>query len=259
MARYNRNRSPTARTETNRPSAQPASRSTNTSTIPIGLITLAAVGFGTLTALLVVPSLFPQSPLTTLQPEATTQTVATPISMAELYQRVSPAVVLIETGDGRGSGVIIDAIGTIVTNRHVVAGHRQVNIKTTLGTYTGLVTKNSSGVDLALVKIDAKQPLPCIHLATESLSIGQSVYALGNPVGLEHTFTNGMVSHLDGNGEILHTAAIAPGSSGSPLINERGYIVAINRAVRRDLTVGVAIPASAVATLSPTSACSSKH
>jgi S1-C subfamily serine protease len=257
MARHNYNRSPTARTKTNRPSAQPASPSTDKSTIPIELITLAGVGFGILATLLVVSNLFHQSPIAQ-PPEATTQKVSTPISAAQLYQGASPAVVSILTGDGRGSGVLIDASGTIVTNKHVVAGHLQVSVKTTSGIYTGVVTENNSGVDLALVKINPKQPLPCIHLATESLAIGQSVYALGNPVGLENTFTNGIVSHLDG-GDVLHTAAIAPGSSGSPLLNERGDIVAINRAVRRDLTVGVAIPASAVATLSPTSACSSKH
>jgi S1-C subfamily serine protease len=257
MARYSHNRSPTTRTEKNRPTAQSASPSTNKSTIPIELITLAGVGFGILTALLiVVPKLLPQ-PLITPQPEATTQKVTTPISTAQLYQGAFPAVVSIMTGDGRGSGVLIDPSGVIVTNRHVVAGHQQVSVKTTFGTYAGVVTKSSSGVDLALVKIEAKQPLPCIHLATESLAIGQSVYALGNPVGLENTFTNGIVSHLNG-GDVLHTAAIAPGSSGSPLLNESGDIVAINRAVRQDLTVGVAIPASAVVALSPTS-CSPKH
>jgi S1-C subfamily serine protease len=253
MARHNYNRSPTARTERNRPSAQSASPSTDKSTIPIELITLAGVGFGILATLLVTSNLFHQPPITQ-PPEATTQKV-TPTSTAQLYERGKPAVVSIKTGDGRGSGVIIDPSGTIVTNRHVVAGHRQVSVKTTSGTYTGVVTENHSGVDLALVKINPKQPLPCIHLATESLAIGQSVYALGNPVGLENTFTNGIISHLNG-GDVLHTAAIAPGSSGSPLLNESGDIVAINRAVRRDLNVGVAIPASAVATLSPTSACS---
>jgi S1-C subfamily serine protease len=255
MARYYDNRSPTGRTKKNKLSAQPDSPSTNKLMIPLELVTLVSICLGILTTLLVVPNLFPQTPITMPQPESTTQKITTPISTVELYKRVSPAIVSIETGDGRGSGAIIDRDGTIVTNKHVVAGYRKVSVKTTSGTYTGLATDNSSGIDLALVKIDAKQPLPCIRLETEPLAIGQPVYALGNPLGLERTFTNGIVSNLDGGGDVLHTAAIAPGSSGSPLLNERGDVVAINRAVRRDLTVGVAIPASAVDSLSPTSAC----
>jgi len=179
-------------------------------------------------------------------------------SQTELYQNSRSAVVMIYAGAAQGSGVIADGKGVIITNEHVVRGQTTVEIKTTWGkTYKGKVNQINAQADLAVVSISEPQDrtFPCLGFATAGAEIGQPIYALSNPLGMESTFTNGMVSRIENNGDILHTAAIAPGSSGSPLIDASGKVIAINKAVRRDLAVSIATPAIAVSNLAPQSNC----
>ena len=178
------------------------------------------------------------------------------LSPSPIYQKLRPAVVFIYTDHGQGSGMIADQNGVIVTNEHVVRGQTQVKVKSTWGKiYNGTVMAVNADVDLAIVKIQSDRPLTCIPLETRPIVIGQPVYALGNPLGLESTFTNGMVSRIEGNGDVLHTTALAPGSSGSPLLDEYGNAIAINKAVRRDLVISISRPAAAIANLTTKLVC----
>ena len=178
------------------------------------------------------------------------------LSPSQIYQKLRPAVVFIYTDYGQGSGMIADQNGVIVTNEHVVRGQTQVKVKSTWGKiYNGTVMAVNADVDLAIVKIQSDRPLTCIPLETRPIVIGQSVYALGNPLGLESTFTNGMVSRIEGNGDVLHTTALAPGSSGSPLLDEYGNAIAINTAVRRDLVISISTPAAVIANLTTKLVC----
>jgi S1-C subfamily serine protease len=254
MARqYYRSPAKTTKTAPNNEVAQPTLPSNNVSVFTglISVITGCGILYG-------APIFFHQlasQPIPTPQTEQPVLKGASPIPASQLlYEKVNPAVVMIKTNHGQGSGAIIDPTGIIVTNRHVVDDNKEVRVEISSGeTYTGKVIESTSNVDLAVIHITTNHALPCIHLSTAPVSIGQPVYALGNPLGLKSTFTNGIVSHLDKNGDVMHTAAIAPGSSGSPLLDERGNAIAINQAVRRDLSVGVAIPASTVASLISTS------
>jgi len=178
------------------------------------------------------------------------------ISPAQIYRKLRPAVVLIYAGNGQGSGTIADRNGTIITNEHVVRGQTQVIVKSTWGkTYRGIVTAVNVAADLAVVNIQSDRILPCANFETRPVEIGQTVYALGNPLGMESTFTNGMVSRIEGNGDVIHTTALAPGSSGSPLLDERGNAIAINKANRRDLAISISTPAAAIAGLATPPKC----
>ena len=114
--------------------------------------------------------------------------------------------------------------------------------------------------DLALLKLEAKQPLPYVEIASDrEVLLGETVIAVGNPFGLEHTVTKGIISaknrkYTAGDltfDDILQTdAAINPGNSGGPLINLRGQIVGINMAILTQAQgIGFAIPAKRVANL----------
>jgi serine protease Do len=141
---------------------------------------------------------------------------------------------------GTGSGVIISADGYIVTNHHVVDGAEEVTV--TLADQRELkaqVVGRDAKTDLAVLKVEAKEPLPVAPLGdSEALRVGDWVIAIGNPFGLSHTVTAGIVSAKDrviGAGpydDFIQTdASINPGNSGGPLFNTRGEVVGINTAI----------------------------
>jgi S1-C subfamily serine protease len=199
---------------------------------------------------------------------ATSQTGA--VSIADLYTRLRPSVVQLDvtspSGGGTGSGVILDTEGHIVTNYHVVQGTNEIDVKLSDGTVvTGSVVGTDPGDDLAVIKIDpAGATLTPVALAdTSQLRIGDSVIAIGNPLDLEATLTEGVVSGLgrvlsDGNGgrplrELVQTdTAINPGNSGGGLFNLNGQLVGITNALENPSGqdsfsgIGYAIPASTV-------------
>ncbi len=137
-----------------------------------------------------------------------------------------------------GSGVIINADGTILTNAHVVKGASEIVAKLPDGrTFQAVSFAADEEVDLAVVKISGKD-LPVASLGdSDSLEVGQWVVAIGNPFGLEHTVTAGVVSAFRRNsGEnqedfIQTDAAINPGNSGGPLVDLRGQVVGINTSI----------------------------
>ena len=153
-----------------------------------------------------------------------------------------------------GSGFIIDPSGLIVTNNHVVEDATEITVKTQAGDeYKAKVLGRDPKTDLALLKVDAGKDLPYLKLGDSSQAkIGDWVVAIGNPFGLEHTVTSGIISargRAIGAGpydDFLQTdASINPGNSGGPLLNLDGEVIGINTAiVAGGAGIGFAIPAN---------------
>ena len=157
--------------------------------------------------------------------------------------------------NGMGTGVIVDPRGYVVTNYHVVEGVRRIEVTLASGrTTSATLVSHDPRTDLAVIKIVADQPLPVVTLGTSSdLLIGETVLALGNAYGYEHTVTQGIISALHRSVEVSRTqryddliqtdASINPGNSGGPLLNIDGEVIGINVAVRAGAQgIGFAIP-----------------
>jgi len=158
-----------------------------------------------------------------------------------------------------GSGVIIAADGTIVTNEHVVANATRITVTLADGTeYDGRLIGADARTDLAVLRVDAPGELPAVPLGSSAdLMIGETVLAIGNPFGLSHTVTTGVISAVNrtiqGGNDQVYTdfiqtdAAINPGNSGGPLLNLLGEMVGLNAAIyQRAEGVGFAIPVDKV-------------
>jgi putative serine protease PepD len=158
--------------------------------------------------------------------------------------------------EGTGSGFIVNADGTILTNNHVVRGASQLTVKLSdVKSYPAKVLGTDSSNDLALIRIDAGRKLPTLRLGdSDSLVVGQKVLAIGNPFGLEGTLTTGIVSSLNRSlqtqenrkleGMIQTDAAINPGNSGGPLLDSHGSVIGINTAIygQGNIGLGFAMP-----------------
>ena len=151
-----------------------------------------------------------------------------------------------------GSGFIINKDGYIVTNNHVVENADKIEvILKNEKTFDAKIIGRDANTDLALIKIKSNRDLPVLHLGnSDDLKVGQWVVAIGNPFGLDHTVTAGIVSakgRVIGSGpydDFIQTdASINPGNSGGPLINMEGKVVGINTAiVAGGSGIGFAIP-----------------
>jgi serine protease Do len=157
--------------------------------------------------------------------------------------------------NGMGTGIVIDERGYILTNYHVVAEVRRIEV--TLDDHRSFVAEmlaRDTDTDLAVIKIRAPEPLRVIRIGTSSdLMDGESVIALGNAFGYEHTVTRGIISALDRDVQVSETqsyddliqtdASINPGNSGGPLLNIDGEMIGVNVAVRAGAQgIGFAIP-----------------
>jgi len=158
--------------------------------------------------------------------------------------------------EGQGSGFVIDKDGHILTNYHVIADARQVEV--TLHNrkkYKATVVGTDAAHDLAVIQIKAPDLVPAVLGDSHNLQVGQKVYAIGNPFGLAGTMTRGIVSSIrpvrEPNGatidEAIQTdAAINPGNSGGPLMNWHGEVIGINTmilsSVGQNAGIGFAIP-----------------
>ena len=161
----------------------------------------------------------------------------------EIYRRVNPAVVLVLAGlsDGTsiGTGVIFTSDGYVVTNYHVLEGGMDCQVVLDTGeSYDALYVAGDAANDLALLKIDGTD-LPAAEFGdSDLLTVGDRVYAIGNPLGVElrGTLTDGIVSAIDRDvwvdnrtmTLIQTNAALNSGNSGGPLINQYGQVVGIN-------------------------------
>ena len=158
--------------------------------------------------------------------------------------------------EGQGSGFVIDKEGHILTNYHVIAEARQVEV--TLHNrkkYKATIVGTDKSHDLAIVQIKAPDLQPMVLGDSTNLQVGQKVYAIGNPFGLAGTLTRGIVSSIrqvqepDGlviDEAIQTDAAINPGNSGGPLLNWHGEVIGINTmiasSVGQSAGIGFAIP-----------------
>jgi len=157
--------------------------------------------------------------------------------------------------NGMGTGVVIDPRGYILTNFHVVDGVQKIEVTLADGShFIAQETSTDPAVDLAIIKINARQKLPVIAIGTSSdLMVGETVIAVGNALGYENTVTNGIISALhrsvqvsdtQGYDDLIQTNAdINPGNSGGPLLNIDGEMIGLNVAVRAGAQgIGFAIP-----------------
>jgi serine protease Do len=162
---------------------------------------------------------------------------------------------------GMGSGVIISQDGYVLTNNHVVAGAKEVII--TLADqkeYKGRLVGADPQTDVAVLKIDANESFPVSTMGnSDDLKVGDWVVAIGNPFGLDHTVTAGIVSakgRVIGAGPydnfIQTDASINPGNSGGPLLNMRGEVIGLNTAIiAQGQGIGFAIPVNTIKPLIP--------
>ncbi len=153
----------------------------------------------------------------------------------DVYRKASPAVVTIQVGRGAGSGSIISSEGLILTNEHVIRNANRGVVKVIAAEgkeYEGSVIAIDSPNDLALVRLQTSDRLATIPIASaNSIKVGQTVYAIGSPFGLSGTFTQGTLSRIAPNGDLQTDAAINPGNSGGPLLNSRGELIGVNKAI----------------------------
>jgi Do/DeqQ family serine protease len=155
---------------------------------------------------------------------------------------------------GLGTGTIITDTGYILTNYHVVEGAESVTVKLASNkSLDAKVVGYDDTLDLAVLKIEAGAKLPYLTLGnSDSTRVGEWVVAIGNPYGLDHTVTAGVVSAKERpitiesrqyKNLIQTDAAINPGNSGGPLLNTKGEVIAINTAVNVEAQgIGFAIP-----------------
>lgn len=160
---------------------------------------------------------------------------------------------------GLGSGFIISKDGYILTNNHVVEGATEVKVYLTDQNepYKAKIIGSDAELDLAVIKIEAGNELPMLKMGdSNNIRVGSWVIAIGNPYGLDHTVTVGVISAkgrpvtVEGNEfkDLIQTdASINPGNSGGPLLNLKGEVVGINTAVSSQAQgIGFAIPSSTV-------------
>jgi serine protease Do len=210
---------------------------------------------------------------------------AAPLSFAPIAKHADPSVVTINTfGEeiepspfftgrsrrretkGLGTGFVVDKDGIILTNNHVIEGADQIHVKLSNDKeYPARIVGRDPRTDIAVVKIEERGLTPLALGDSDGLDVGDWVVAIGNPFGLSHTVSAGIVSAkgrsrhdvpLDPSGyyNFLQTdASINPGNSGGPLLNLRGEVVGINTAIRGGGAqgIGFAIPINMVKQLLP--------
>lgn len=170
-----------------------------------------------------------------------------------VVQRVGPSVVQIETAQGLGSGVVFDRQGHIVTNAHVVGSARQPTVTLASGKRVrATVVGSFVPDDLAVIKIEAPGLRPIATAPSKGLRVGDIVLAIGNPLGLRSSVTEGIVSALgrtvsEPNGAaipsaIQTSAAINPGNSGGALVDLTGRLVGIPTLAATDPQLGGQAP-----------------
>lgn len=173
-----------------------------------------------------------------------------------------PKTPSIQRKQSLGSGVIVDPDGYILTNYHVVQRADRIWVTLADGQeYDAKLVAGDQVNDLAMIKVNAPGPLPRIDMARDNdLLLGETVIVLGNPYGLGHTVTVGVLSaknrEASFEGEIIYRdilqtdAAVNPGSSGGPMMNVDGQLIGVNVAIHQDAeNIGFAIPVKRVRSL----------
>jgi S1-C subfamily serine protease len=246
-----------------------------------GLPAALAIGAAVIAVLLLTPLarqiLFSADAPRAVQPRGNLSEVER--TTVELFERASPSVVQVvafrEDGSGFGSldggsapagtgtGFLWDGAGHIVTNDHVVGGARRVAVRTSEGQILeATVVGKAPNYDLAVVRASTLRALPpALPVGTSTdLKVGQSVFAIGNPFGLDQSLTTGVISALKRRlptaagreiADVIQTdAAINPGNSGGPLLDSAGRLIGVNTAILSpsgtSAGIGFAIPVDVV-------------
>ncbi|MCM2309018.1 MAG: trypsin-like peptidase domain-containing protein [Sulfuritalea sp.] len=230
-------------------------------------------------ALLIVPALADKPGALQSRPVAPRgELAADEKATIALFERARDSVVFISTRErvqdfwtrnvfsvprGSGSGFIWDEAGHVVTNHHVIDGASEATVKLADGSsYKARLVGTSPRHDIAVLRIDTgfRKPEPVPVGSSHDLRVGQKVFAIGNPFGLDWTLTRGIVSALDrslagdGGNSIHHLiqtdAAINPGNSGGPLLDSAGRLIGINTAIYSpsgaSAGIGFAVPVDTV-------------
>lgn len=223
---------------------------------PLVWLTLLTAGGIGLSLPRYLPNNTPLQPLQPIANQVSPATTANPNFITAAVERVSPAVVRINSTRqfsrnpvsgravrGTGSGFIVDAQGLILTNAHVVDGANTVTVVLNDGrSLQGQVLGRDESADVAVVKISASN-LPTVTMGdSTAVQPGDWAIAIGNPLGLDHTVTVGVISGVDRLGSAIGSrdsqdrfiqtdAAINPGNSGGPLLNQQGQVIGINTAI----------------------------
>lgn len=179
-------------------------------------------------------------------------------NLPAIVKRISPAVVVVETQRGNkkglGTGFFINSRGHIVTNYHVIYGAQQATVKTHDGRRYPVkqIIAEDTEADLVLITADipARDIVP-VEISGRLPEVGEKIYAIGHPMGLEKTVSEGIVSairKLPKLGDIIQiTAAISPGSSGGPVFNAAGQVIGVARAtLRTGQNLNFAVPGKKV-------------
>jgi putative serine protease PepD len=178
---------------------------------------------------------------------------STSLSATQVYERDATGVVAIKVvtpeGEDEGTGIVLNSKGLILTNDHVVKNATSITVEasgSTKATPSAQLVGEEANEDLALISVDPSGLglKPLTIASSSSVQVGDAVYAIGNPYGLEETLTRGIVSALgreieapDGSkitGAIQTDAALNPGNSGGPLLNEEGDVIGVNSQIASD-------------------------
>jgi serine protease Do len=175
-------------------------------------------------------------------------------------QRVGASVIKVSTPGGLGSGVLLNEAGYAVTNAHVIQGETELRATVWIPQPDGTLKRTTiedviiiavnNHLDLALLQLKHPQNKPFDYAVLEkeeSIAVGQTVFAIGNPLGLERSMSQGVIStkhrSFDGLTYIQTDAAINPGNSGGPLFNTRGEVIGItNMGITAAESLNFAIP-----------------
>ncbi len=180
------------------------------------------------------PQAVTAEPQATAQPQMTAPPVPRELSDEEIFRSASPSVVLIEVFDeqggkiGLGSGFVAAPNGTIVTNYHVIRGAATARVRfadSGTSTVDGVLGYDASR-DVAVLRASDVTAKPLVLGDSDKVAVGNKVVAIGSPLGLQNTVSNGLVSGIR-NAVIQTSAPISPGSSGGPFLNTSGEVIGI--------------------------------
>jgi putative serine protease PepD len=174
-----------------------------------------------------------------------------PAGFEDVVARALPSVVQIRSQSGLGSGVVFDVEGHVVTNAHVVAGFSRFKVTLSDGTVHDAALKGSFPQgDLAVVQLEGARPAPAIFADSSKVRVGEYALAIGNPLGLRSSVTQGIVSSTsrtvpEGDGvtlpSVIQTSApINPGNSGGALVDATGSVIGIPTLAAVDPEMGSA-------------------
>jgi putative serine protease PepD len=175
------------------------------------------------------------------------------LTATQLYKQDSTGVVAIKAvtaeGEDEGTGIVLNEKGLILTNDHVIKGATSLSVDasgSSKKTTSAKIVGEEANQDLALIEVDPSglELKPLTLASSSSVQVGDTVYAIGTPYGLEETFTKGIVSALDREiaapdgskiaGAIQTDAALNPGNSGGPLLDEQGEVIGVNSQIASD-------------------------